>query len=63
MITLSLTPQQFAYLRAAVARDLQFLEEYISPWDIAGDDEQAEYEADVRLCKEMIQYLEVCDGR
>ena len=33
MITLPLTPQQFAYLQSAVKRDLDMLEE-MAPWDI-----------------------------
>lgn len=54
MITLSLTPQQFIYLQDAVKRDLETLEE-MAPWDI--DDQTAEHEAEVRMCKQMQRVL------
>lgn len=54
MINLQLTPCQFFYLRDAVARDLENLEE-MAPWDI---DDQTEAHADeVRMCKAMIDLL------
>lgn len=53
-ITLSLTPQQFTYLQAAVKRDLDMLEE-MAPWDI--DDHTEEHERETRLCRSMIAML------
>lgn len=58
MITLSLTPQQFTYLQAAVKRDLENLEE-MAPWDI--DDQTAEHEAEVQMCKAMGRMLSVVE--
>lgn len=54
MITLSLTPCQFFYLRDAVTRDLETLEE-MAPWDI--DDQTEQHEDEVRMCKAMIALL------
>ena len=54
MITLSLTPQQFIYLKDAVARDLDNLEE-LEAWEI--DDRVDEWKADVRMCKAMQRVL------
>lgn len=53
-VTLTLTPCQFRYLQAAVKRDLENLEE-MAPWDI--DDQTAEHEDEVRMCKGMIAML------
>jgi len=54
MITLQLTPCQFFYLRDAVTRDLEMLQE-MAPWDI---DDQTEAHADeVNMCKGMIDLL------
>jgi hypothetical protein len=54
MITLQLTPCQCFYLRDAVSRDLEMLEE-MAPWDI--DDQTEEHEDEVRMCKAMIALL------
>lgn len=53
-VTLTLTPCQFFYLRDAVTRDLEMLEE-MAPWDI--DDQTAEHEGEIRMCKAMIAML------
>lgn len=53
-VTLTLTPCQFFYLRDAVKRDLENLEE-MAPWDI--DDQTAEHEDEIRMCKGMIALL------
>ena len=58
MITLSLTPQQFIYLQAAVKRDQEFLEE-MAPWDI--DDQIDEHAADVATCKAVGRLLKVVE--
>jgi hypothetical protein len=46
MITVTLTPQQFSYLKAAVLRDERELEE-MAPWDI--DDQTALHEQELRI--------------
>lgn len=53
-VTLTLTPCQFFYLRDAVTRDLENLEE-MAPWDI--DDQVDEHADEVRMCKGMIALL------
>lgn len=55
MTALTLTPDQLAYLKAAVRRDLENLEE-MAPWDI--DDQTDQWKADVATCKAVIQALE-----
>lgn len=54
MITLQITPCQFFYLRDAVSRDLENLEE-MAPWDI--DDQTEEHGDEVRMSKAMIAML------
>ena len=54
MPTLNLTPRQFTYLHAAVARDLEALDD-MAPWDI--DDHEDEHAADVATCKEVGRLL------
>ena len=54
MITIQLTTEQFFYLRHAVRRDLENLEE-MAPWDI--DENTAEHEREIRLCKAMGRML------
>ena len=56
MITLSLTPQQFIYLQAAVKRDLENLEE-MAPWD----DQIDEHAADVATCKAVGRLLKAAE--
>lgn len=53
-VAITLTPCQFFYLRDAVKRDLDTLEE-MAPWDI--DDQTAEHEDEIRMCKGMIAML------
>ena len=53
-VTLTLTPCQFFYLRDAVTRDLENLEE-MAPWDI--DDQVEEHADEIRMCKGMIALL------
>jgi hypothetical protein len=55
MVTLTLTPQQFDYLRQAVKRDLESLQE-MAPWDI--DDNGPQHKRDVQLCKGMGKLLD-----
>ena len=50
MITIQLTPGQFVYLKEAIRRDEEGLED-MAPWDIDGQTE--EYEADLRRCREV----------
>jgi hypothetical protein len=54
MVTLTLTPQQFEYLRQAVTRDLESLQE-MGPWDIAFG---PQHKRDVQLCKGMGKLLD-----
>lgn len=55
MITLQLSLEQYNYLRHAVRRDQDFLDE-LAPWEI--DDQGPEWEKDVRLCKAMAKLLD-----
>lgn len=54
MVNLQLSLEQYNYLRHAVKRDLDTLEE-MAPWDI--DDQTAEHEDEIRMCKGMIAML------
>lgn len=54
MITLPLTPQQFFYLKDAVSRDMDNLEELAS-WEI--DDRADQWNAIVRMCRQMQRVL------
>jgi hypothetical protein len=54
MITVTLTPQQFSYLKAAVLRDEAELEE-MAPWDIG--DEAALHEQELRIAGEVGRLL------
>ena len=54
MVTLELTADVFAYLRRAMARDLEELEE-MAPWDI--DDHDQEHADEMRLCKKVSALL------
>jgi hypothetical protein len=48
MVNLQLSLEQYNYLRHAVRRDLDTLED-MAPWEI--DDQGPEWEKDIRLCK------------
>jgi hypothetical protein len=54
MITVQLTTRQFVYLKEAIRRDEEGLED-MAPWDIDGQTE--EYEADLRRCREVGRIL------
>jgi hypothetical protein len=54
MITIQLTPQQFTYLKAAVKRDEDGLED-MAPWDIDGETEA--HKADLKRCREVGRIL------
>jgi hypothetical protein len=54
MITVTLTPQQLAYLKAAVLRDERELEE-MAPWDIG--DEAELHQEEQRRCREVLEVL------
>ena len=58
MITLSLTPQQFFYLQAAVRRDREELEE-MAPWDV--DDNQDLYVEDLKRNLEVGRLLSLVE--
>lgn len=58
MPTIDLTPRQFFYLQAAVARDLENLED-MAPWEI--DDQKEEHAADVATCKAVGRLLKVVE--
>lgn len=58
MTALPLTPGQLAYLKAAVRRDLENLEE-MAPWDI--DDQIDAWNAEVATCKAVIQALDALE--
>lgn len=55
MITLQVSLEQYNYLRHAVRRDLDTLEE-MAPWEI--DDQGPEHEREIRLCKAMAKLLD-----
>lgn len=55
MINLQVSLEQYNYLRHAVRRDLDTLEE-MAPWEI--DDQGAEHEREIRLCKAMAKLLD-----
>jgi hypothetical protein len=55
MINLQLSLEQYNYLRHAVRRDLDTLED-MAPWEI--DDQGPEWEIDIRLCKGMAKLLD-----
>lgn len=55
MINLQLSLEQYNYLRHAVRRDLDTLED-MAPWEIDGH--EAELEKDIRLCKAMAKLLD-----
>lgn len=55
MINLQLSLEQYNYLRHAVRRDLDTLED-MAPWEIDGH--EAELEKDIRLCKGMAKLLD-----
>lgn len=54
MPTIDLTPQQFLYLQAAVARDLEALEE-MAPWDV--DDEMDQWLTDIATGRAVLRAL------
>ena len=54
MITIQLTPRQFVYLKEAIKRDEDGLEE-MAPWDIG--DEAALHAAEMALCREVGRLL------
>jgi hypothetical protein len=54
MITIQLTPQQFFYLKEAIKRDEDGLEE-MAPWDI--DDQTEQHADDIRCSKEVGRLL------
>ena len=55
MVNLQLSLEQYNYLRHAVRRDLDTLED-MAPWEI--DDQGPELEKDIRLCKGMAKLLD-----
>jgi hypothetical protein len=55
MVNLQLTLDQYNYLRHAVRRDLENLED-MAPWDIA--DYEAEHEREIKQCKAMAKLLD-----
>ena len=55
MVNLQLSLDQYNYLRHAVRRDLDTLEE-MAPWDI--DDNGPEHAKEIRLCKAMAKLLD-----
>jgi hypothetical protein len=54
MITVQLTTRQFVYLKEAIKRDLEELEE-MAPWDI--DDQTEQHADDTRCSKEVGRIL------
>jgi hypothetical protein len=54
MITIQLTPRQFVYLKEAIKRDEDGLEE-MAPWDIG--DEAALHASEMALCREVGRLL------
>lgn len=58
MPTIDLTPRQFFYLQAAVARDLENLEE-MAPWDI--DDQIDAWNAEVATCRAVSRLLKTVE--
>jgi hypothetical protein len=54
MITIQLTPQQFFYLKSAVERDREGLED-MAPWDI--DDQTEQHADEIRCSKEVGRLL------
>jgi hypothetical protein len=55
MVNLQLSLEQYNYLRHAVRRDLDTLED-MAPWEI--DDQGPEWEKDIRLCQGMAKLLD-----
>jgi hypothetical protein len=54
MITIQLTPGQFVYLKEAIKRDEDGLED-MAPWAIDGETEA--HEADLKRCREVGRIL------